>query len=242
MQIANFFYKIYLIDSSQKPVSFRGTAFPIIPNGGLITCRHVVDIASESKTLQIAVYDNELKRFAAIREIVFPSEQTLDLAFLPNALGRIKEEFVPILELSKFVIGERVYSFGYYAIGGRVEDVTQGYFSGTIVNMFYNQMKGGCPSLTLQYSVIEGMSGSPVMTYHNGPKLVGVCYGNQAQRIIASEVVEYQDTERECKETVSRIVELGLAHHPSSLINFLREKRVSGFIVSEERLQMKGLE
>jgi len=241
MEVAGFFYRIYLIDNSQKPVKFLGSAFPIVPNGGLITCRHVVDIVSDAN-FRLAVYDNEFRRFSIIHKVIFPSNQNLDLAFLPNALDRVKEEYIPILEPSKVLIGEEVYSFGYYAIGGRVEDVTQGYFSGRIVNIFQNQMRGGCPSLTLPYPILEGMSGSPAMTYHNGPKLVGVCYGNQAQRVIASEVVEYQDTKKEYKETVSRIIELGLAHHPFSLSSFLNEMAISGFVVSEEKISLKGLE
>jgi len=241
MEIAKFFYKIYSIDNAQNSISFLGTAFPIVPNGGLITCRHVVDITNP-KNLQLAVYDNELRRFAMVSEILFPSDQNLDLSFLPNALRRTKEEFIPILEPSELKIGEDIYSFGYYAIGGRVEDVTSGYFSGKIINIFNNKMKGGCPSLTLPYPVIEGMSGSPVMTYHNGPKLVGICYGNHAQRIIAHEVLEYQDDKREYKETISRMVEFGLAHHPSSLIGFLRQRGISSFVVTRERVQIKGLE
>ena len=242
MQIAKFFYKLYLIDHSQKPISFLGTAFSITPNGGLITCRHVVNISYDPQSAHIAVYDNELGRFVSISKFVFPLNQTSDLAFLPNALNRVKKEFVPILEPSRLTIGEEVYSFGYYAIGGRVEDVTQGYFSGRIINMFHNKVISEFPSLLLPYPVIEGMSGSPVMTYHNGPKLVGVCYGNQQQRIVASEIVEYQDDKKEYKETINRIAEFGLAYHPSGLISFLMEKSISDFIVSEQKVEIEGLE
>lgn len=242
MKIANFYYKIYIIDNSQKPISFCGNAFPIIPNGGLITCRHVIDTLYEPETFKIVVYDNELNRFTKINRIIFPTDNNLDIVLLPNALDRKKEEYIPILEPSKLKIGEDVYSFGYYSIGDSIGNEIPGYFSGKIVNMFNNQMKGGYLSLTLPYSVLEGMSGSPVMTYYNGPKLVGICYGNQALRIIASEVVEYKDTKKEYKESISRITEFGLAYHPSILISFLREKSVNGFIVSEKRLQIKGLE
>ena len=41
--------------------------------------------------------------------------------------------------------------------------------------------------MSLSYAVIEGLSGSPVLTYHNGPKLVGMCWGNLQSRIVASE-------------------------------------------------------
>lgn len=242
MEISKFFYKLYLINQLQTPISFLGTAFAIAPNGGLVTCRHVINIDYNHENLKLAVYDNEQKRFNLVNDIVLPFNEPLDLAFLPNALGRTKEEFIPILEPSKLIIGEDVYSFGYYTIGGRVEDVTQGYFSGRIVNMFHNRVIGEYPSLTLPYPVIEGMSGSPVLTYHNGPKLVGVCYGNQSQRIIASEILEYEEAGKGYRETVNRITEFGLAHHPNSIIKFLAEKSVSGFIVSEQKVEVSGLE
>ena len=242
MQISNFYYKIYIIDNTQKPISFCWNAFPITPNGGLVTCRHVIDISYDPKTYKMAVYDNELNRFVRIQKIIFPTDNIIDIAFLPNVLGREKEEYIPILKPSKLKIGEDVYSFGYYSVGDIIGNEIPGYFSGKIVNMFNNQMKGGYLSLTLPYSVLEGMSGSPVMTYCNGPKLVGICYGNQAHRIIASEVVEYKDTKKEYKESISRITEFGLAYHPTILINFLIEKSINDFIVSERGVQIKGLE
>jgi hypothetical protein len=98
------------------------------------------------------------------------------------------------------------------------------------------------PSITLPYPLLEGMSGSPVLTYHNGPKVVGVGCENRQHRIFVSEVLEYKDTQREYKESINRIVEYGLAYHPMSIMAFLSSINVNDFLVSEKNEQIPGLE
>lgn len=96
--------------------------------------------------------------------------------------------------------------------------------------------------MSLSYAVIEGLSGSPVLTYHNGPKLVGMCWGNLQSRIVASEVMEYEDEKAKISETINRIVELGQAHHAEALINFLHEIDVRDFVVSSDSVKIVGLQ
>jgi hypothetical protein len=133
MEIAKFFYQLYKVDRSGNKVAFIGSAFTAAPNGGLLTCRHVVDVAL-AEGEQIAVLDNEVGRLVSISNIVFPSNSSIDLAFLPNALQRLKLEFFPILSSPILKIGEDVYSFGFFAIGGSLTDLEQGYFAGRIIN------------------------------------------------------------------------------------------------------------
>ena len=86
------------------------------------------------------------------------------------------------------------------------------------------------------------MSGSPVLTYHNGPKVVGVGCENRQHRISISEVLEYKDSQREYKESINRIVEYGLAYHPISIMAFLSSININDFLVSEKGEQIPGLE
>jgi hypothetical protein len=37
MEINRFFYKLYLLDKAGSPVAFLGTAFPVGPDGNLLT-------------------------------------------------------------------------------------------------------------------------------------------------------------------------------------------------------------
>lgn len=241
MNIALFFYKLYLTDASGQPKQFLGTAFPVTPNGGLLTCRHVVDITIPAGS-SIVTFDNELSRFTPLPlPPVFSTNPEVDMAYLPNALARKKAEYFPILSPAELKIGEDVYSFGYFAIGGDSNSIEQGYFSGKIVNFFNHERSPEVASFTLPYAVLEGMSGSPVLTYHYGPKLVGIGIGNRSSRILASEIIEYTDSQREFKESVNRIVEFGVAHHCAAIQSFLAQVGAQGFEVSAGQVQIAGL-
>jgi hypothetical protein len=169
----------------------------------------------------------------------FPVSAEVDLAFIPNALGRPKSEFFPILNPSILRMGHDVYTFGHFTRGG-LSEIEQGYFGGKIVN-FVKPQSPLIATLTLPFPAIEGLSGSPVLTYHNGPKLVGVIIGNSISRILASEIFSYKDEKVEFKETINRIIEHGVAYHCSAVIGFL-EREKADIIVSDQRVQIDGLE
>ena len=241
MDSNRFFYKLYLLDPSGKPIQFLGSAFPVTPDGGLLTCRHVVAIDPKPGQ-SIAAYDNELRRYVPISAPpLLPSNGNVDMAFIPNALGRSKSEFFPILTPRDLTIGESVYSFGYFAIGGDSNAVEQGYFSGKIVNFFRTDGLNEEASFTLPYAVLEGMSGSPVLTYHNGPKVVGMGIGNRSSRILASEIIEHKDGKTEFRESVNRIVEFGVGYHCAAVVSFLSQAGVPGYIVSSTAVSIPGL-
>ncbi|MDP8928289.1 MAG: serine protease [Actinomycetota bacterium] len=181
------------------------------------------------------MFDEEEGRLTRLESVTYPSDPTLDVAFLPNALKRTKAEFLPLLQPSLLNVGEDVYSFGYFLAGVEVEE---GYFSGRIVN--FTRSKGRY-SLTLPFPVIEGLSGSPLLTYHNGPKVVGLAYGSRSSRILASEVIEVDQGSQRFKETVNRIIEFGLAYHVAVLVEVINELQILGAIVSDERVPLPGL-
>ena len=249
MNIGPFFYRMLGVPKQgQGAGRFLGTAFPIAPGGGLITCRHVVEACTADESL--ATYDNEKHNLVLINteEIIVPSSPDyLDLAFVPNALKRDKAEFFPLLEPASITIGENVYSFGYFRsegsdLAGAVAGTGEhGYFKGNIVNFSRSRVTPGSTALSLSYPIVEGLSGSPVLTYHNGPKVVGMCYGNVQSRVTARETIEYKDQETEYKETVARIVEFGRAHHAAGIVKFLTEACIEGFVVSTQHVNVAGL-
>ena len=120
MDIGPFFYRMVGVPKQGDGAGrFLGTAFPITPDGGLITCRHVVEACTADESL--ATYDNEKHKLVPINTeaiIVPDSPDYLDLAFVPNALKRDKAEFFPLLEPAIITIGEDVYSFGYFRSQG----------------------------------------------------------------------------------------------------------------------------
>ena len=66
--------------------------------------------------------------------------------------------------------------------------------------------------------------------------------GNQMQRVVAREVMDYQDTKRQYRETINRIVEFGVAYHAVTLVDFLQEVGVSQAVVSDQRVSIAGIE
>jgi hypothetical protein len=235
MLSAPFFYRLYRT-SGGKPVAYLGTAFPVKPNGGLLTCRHVVDITLENGEA-VCVLDNERETLVSVETVQYPIEPSLDLAFLPEGLRRAKPEYFPVLDPTQIFVGEDVYSFGSFVVSGETQE---GYFKGNIVN-FGRSTPGGHAVLTLSYPVVEGLSGSPVLTYHNGPKVVGLAYGSRSSRVTAAEVLDYDDGNVRVRETVNRIVEFGVAYHAATLVAAADDL---GFDlhVSSEALDIPGLE
>ena len=83
------------------------------------------------------------------------------MSFIPNALGRPKKEFFPILPTEHILMGENVYSVGYYMTS---ENIEVAYFKGNIVNFTRSREMTGLTGISLSYAVTEGFSGSPVLT------------------------------------------------------------------------------
>lgn len=238
MDVNRFFYRVFRVNDAGDPLGYLGMAFPIAPDGGLITCRHVVDVGLDEGE-HVAVHDAERGRMHRQSPAPFPNDSGLDIAYLPDALGRSKPEYFPILDPAAIMIGEDVYSFGSFLQSTAGAQPEFGYFKGNIVNAPTPPERSHL-QLTLSYPVIEGLSGSPVLTYHNGPKVVGVAFGSVSTRVLASEIVDYSDAGGHVSETVNRIVEFGLAYQPGALLPYLRELGVA-FTVSSERVPVPGL-
>jgi len=238
MNIDHFFFRLYNIEEGSKS-KFLGSCFPVTSDGGLLTCRHVAEIAPGAGRL--AIHDNISGEVSFIERVHF-SKRSLDLAYIPHALPGDSRPFLPILTPSRLLVGEEVYSYGFFGGGGNPAEVEQGYFSGRVVNFTKTDELPPVWSLTLPYPLIEGMSGSPILTYHNGPKVVGLGYGNRSARILASEVLEFEEGGVTLRETVNRIVEFGLAYHCAELVGFLAEVGAGGHVVTEGGLSIPELE
>ena len=233
-----FIYPIFWGDLDATRLTLRGNAFAVAPDGGLLTCRHVVDVELSGDESVLFVLDLETGQPVPLEKSVYSGDTNVDLAFLPNALGRKKAEFLPLVTPDILKMGNKLFTFGYYAIGGSVEDLTVSYLRGHIVNMFESPTHGG-RTITLPFPVVEGLSGSPVLMQCCGVKAVGVCYGSQEQRIVASEVQEVEEGGVPFKERILRIIEFGLAYHPTAVISFLEELGVEGFEVTDKRVPRK---
>lgn len=209
-----FLFPIVALDGNGRPAFLRGNAFPVTADGGLMTCRHVISV---EEGVSLVALDRERGIAVPIASAVVPTDpSSLDLAFLPKALGRVTHR-LPFLPPPELIVGHDVASYGFYSPSGRIESAGDGYFKGNIVNFRTTH----AAIATLSFPVIEGMSGSPVVTYHNGVKLVGICFGSESQRILADEIIDVTDGDHRYTETVNRIVEFGLAYRSEVIEAFL---------------------
>lgn len=239
MDPSKFFYSVHIVDQNGEPKAFLGTAFPFQPGGTFMTCRHVVDHRLEEGQ-SLALFESGTDRFIPVNDIRLPSKH-IDLAVLPGAIPE-KTEFIPMLFPNLVIIGESAFTFGYYTRAGTAMGLSRGYFSGHIVNIDDAADFGGERMITLPFPVVEGLSGSPVLTYHNGPKLIGVCIGSESHRVLASEVLEVEDGVAKFRETVHRIVEFGLAYHPMAILSALKDVGINVAYLDDNHVPMAGLE
>ena len=232
MQVNTFFFQVYLAGPDLQLRQLLGTAFPIAPNGGLITCRHVVDVNKKDDEI-VVVVDGETNSVVPVQEVLYPQRLGLDLAYIPDSLQRRKKEFFPVLSSDDIIMGQDVYSVGFYVAGG---NTAAGYFKGNIVNFVSSGGSSTLTEMSLSYAVMQGLSGSPVLTYHHGLKVVGLCHMNLQTRLAPNEILEYRDEQLTYQETVTRIVELGRAYHANVLLEFLAEVNARVYVVSSERV------
>ena len=149
-------------------------------------------------------------------------------------------------------IGRDVWSMGYYSAANEIQRETlracvvswRGAKTGSNLRDFVGSE---LLELVLPYAVIEGLSGAPVLTYHNGPKVVGMCRGSESQRVLAQEGIETREGTSHYRETLHRIVEFGVAYDSSSLGSFLKgvsvlDASASGYLETDARPDIPGLE
>lgn len=230
-----FIYKIYQKLAEGEPI-YCGTAFPITPTGHFLTCYHVMNQNLEDGD-QMVLLDNETNEFCIIDK--FLHDQKLDIALLINPLKKGRKHFLPIIDSSILFIGKDVFTVGYYKDQGTKEKVVQGYFKGNIVNFSPNGLvKGGLVS-KVSFPIIEGLSGSPLLTYHKGVKVVGMNVGNNEHRIQQSIVMEYRDNEKHFQETTNRIVEFGISLHPMMIVTFLKRNNIEEYLMTSEHFDIE---
>jgi hypothetical protein len=242
MDRRKFVFPVFLIDGEGKPIRHLGNAFPITPSGDLLTCKHVATPRDESGDLQaIGVFDATRNRLTISKRVHVAWEE-LDLAVIPSGLGEGIGEanFIPFLHPEQIQVGAEVYSSGFYS-NGALESLRSGYFGGKMVSAEDGKKavrQTPYPRLVLPYPVIQGLSGSAVLTYRSGVKIVGVAFGSEEHRVVTDHIIEERDGE-DVKETRAlRLVEFGLAYPNVVIVAWLEDEGITGFRVmgEDERL------
>lgn len=237
MESGDFFYRIYSLETVTGKFHYCGTAFPVTPNGNYLTCNHVVEQA-EAKGNSVAIVNNNTKELIVVNKIL--RDVANDLAVLINPFNEIKCKFFPIIQPDTLTIGEDVYTYGFYKDFWNSDIVHNGYFKGHLVNFSPTSLASNSLSATISFPIIEGLSGSPLLTYHNGPKLVGLNLGNIQQRIQQSVVMEYTSPNKQFQEVTSRIIEHGISLHPSVIIDTLQNLGITNYLCTNESFDIES--
>ena len=184
MEIAPFFFRVYRVAKGGNPNAYLGMAVPITPDGHLLTARHVVEV-DLGEDERLAIVDHNGQHLYLVETTLFPADPSLDLACIRSSTLRDTSQYLPILPPPHIQMGLDVHTFGHYLPQGDRIKTRYGFFKGHVVNVT-NAMPNGHAALTLSYSILEGLSGSAVLTYHNGPKIVGLAIGNATSQIVAA--------------------------------------------------------
>jgi hypothetical protein len=234
MDPRHFLFPVVALNDQDEPEWLCGNSFPITEDGGLITCRHVVS----KPDARLAIIDRlgDL-RVLLIEDVIYPKDDSLDLAFLPRALDRPSKRF-PLLPAPDFLVGASIHTYGFYSQSGRVDALYDGYFAGNVVRFYTDNYSRAVRS----FPVIEGLSGSPVMLYHNGTKATGICYGSEQQRVLAAEIMDSHEGDAHYRETVNRVVEFGLALRSEVIASFAAEIPDCEPVVTADRVPDPELE
>ena len=126
------------------------------------------------------------------------------------------------------LIGNDVYTYGFGDTRHDVEKKEYAlhprYFKGSIASSGNVEWMGVMtPSYELPFNVLTGASGSPILIFKNGVKVVGVAYGNYKSTFNmeeSEEVVEKTDLEKGKVSTRMIYAEyknFGLAHNEKTI-------------------------
>jgi hypothetical protein len=247
MDRTRFLFRVFVLGQDGLPAALAGCAFPISGRGDPVTCRHVIERCDEDeRLLPIGVWDDRRSRLFPVRRGETPDWPDLDLAVIPRAFGdEPTGDYFPMLDPDRLEIGEDIFTWGYYATNPRhLDRVRHGFFRGSLVSLEPGSAavkETAYERLVLPFPVIEGLSGSPVLTYHNGVKVVGVCFASEAHRVQAYEVTEVKEGNIKRREELRRIVEFGLAYPPRLLIDWLQDAGFAPEVVSVEAVSSPGL-
>jgi Trypsin-like peptidase domain len=248
MLLGNTVLALARIDKQGRPIALAGNAFPVLPDGGLLTCEHLLrPFKDGGKLTDLAVFDSLAQAWHPVTDVIYPSDSTVDLALLPKAIRQSSPVYFPLLGPAVPPLGEDVYSVGY--LGDHNRDgrprLDPHHFRGSLVSPLPDGPRSrdrGHPSWKLSFPVLSGMSGSPLLTCHNGIKLIGICYSNEEGHILAHSISETEDDGRVLREEIHRIVEYGAAYQTEVLEAFLAEAAPGGYIVSDQKVAIDGLD
>ncbi|KAB7664143.1 S1 family peptidase [Plesiomonas shigelloides] len=198
---------------------YAGVAFFVGSNGLIATCRHIVQMVQEGEVLVgKSLNTGNIQPIYDIRV-----HDKYDFA-LGAFMGQRDYEVFP-MDGEDCLPGHDVRAFGFNNLG-KVESNVQvyarmlkGYVVSTHVTSDHPEAK---TTTEVSFPSLKGFSGSPLVSTETG-KLAGMMFSNHESSIEVHSFMDIEDNGDKFKESIYRMIELGLAHSISDINQFISE-------------------
>lgn len=199
---------------------YAGVAFFIDGGDGKVaTCKHIVEMVQEGEVL----LGNNLISGEVDAIYNIKKHPLYDFA-TGNFKKHHSYKIFPILD-REYNPGHDVRAFGFTNIGRKGSNVKvnarmlKGYIVSHAVESEHPQAK---TINEVSFPSLKGFSGSPLVSEENG-SLVGMLFSNHESSIEVHSFIDVEDNGEQFKESIYRIIELGLAHSAKDLIQFIED-------------------
>lgn len=205
----------YLVDE------FNGSSFFVNGQGWVATCKHnLPDLSDDRHYTCHYLVDESIHELNDIRR-----HPRMDLA-----VGRVELSggyLTP--HLDRLLLGIDVCAMGFVKRGiheGKLK-VDIRFLKGYVTRVGPNDfgLPTGPTLLEVSFPSLPGFSGAPLLTDTN--QLLGMLYGNLESTIEVYSTKEVADADGEFRESIYRVVELGLAHPLDQLEQGVRDLGIS---------------
>lgn len=196
---------------------FAGSCFFIDEKGTAITCAHIIEKLAENE--ELFTFDVKTRKNQKVSIVHVHQDDDFAVIYIPTTGNRHLT-----IRHDRVILGMHVMSYGFLN-GGSMEDT---------IKVDYRVMKGHVSRLDTNplghrstqvvetsFPSLAGFSGAPIFC-ENSLDLVGMLFGNIESSVEVFSFKDVNDDGKEIfKESVNRIVELGLAHTSDAIVGYL---------------------
>lgn len=218
----------HIVDTNSKKLIIKleryiGTCFFIGDNGQIATCGHIV----ENKQDDDFIYGKNLNTNEI--DMIYDLKVHPKYDFAIGYFRKHKDHKVFNFGKMKHAAGMDVRTFGFTDAGkdGKDINIVPRLFKGNIVGYGLGpKVPKSRSTVELSFPSLSGFSGSPLLNEHTD-ELIGMLFHNTESRIEVYSNSEIDEDGKITKESVNRIVELGLAHSIEDIIQFISDLKIN---------------
>lgn len=212
-----------LIENDQiiETPRFLGMSFNVDNSGTIATCSHLFSDLDKSKAvIGIEMSSNDL---FIVQDIKCHDKYDFAIA----KVKRTVEAMLPLMPTEGYLAGLDVIACGVNTDGlkGKKLQLCPRLMKGHIVRIWSNNspLNHARSICEISFPSLAGFSGTPIITSGSKQYVAGMLYGNYESSIELYKITEIDDSCNKYNEQIHRVYELGLAHTPSDIKQFLKD-------------------